>query len=99
MEQMMGVEIPVCLLVATEVSSIRLAEILWNKILDFPKCAKRSDCNSDFKNKIKPRFNTFHPPTPDRINYVNMVQLLFQVAYFDTDMLHHYQRNMKLVIS
>ena len=99
MEKMMGVEVPVCLLVATEVSSIRLAEILWNKILEFTKCAKRSDCNSDFMNKIKPRASTFHPPTPDRINYVNMVQLLFQVAYFDADMLHHYQRHMKLVIS
>lgn len=90
MEKMMGVEVPVCLLVATEVSSIRLAEILWNKILEFTKCAKRSDCNSDFMNKIKPRASTFHPPTPDRINYVSMVQLLFQVAYFDADMLHHH---------
>ena len=51
----MDVEVPVCLLVVAEVHSIRLAEILWNKILDFPKFAKHSHCDSDFMNKIKIR--------------------------------------------
>lgn len=64
----MDVEVPVCLLVVAEVHSIRLAEILWNKILDFPKFAKHSHCDSDFMNKIKIRSNTFHPRTPDKIN-------------------------------
>ena len=56
-------------------------EILWIKISKLQKGAKRQHCNFDFLNKIKVRFNTVHPPIPDKISCISFFYYLGNNRY------------------
>ena len=61
--------------------SIRSTEILWNKIFELCKGAKRLQYNSNFMNKIGGRSNTAHPPTTIAINHFQFILFLSLASY------------------